>query len=55
MRFAFGICAVWMIAILVSLVTQEYAVLTAISPVMMTITGFLFGGKQNSEEPVEGT
>jgi di/tricarboxylate transporter len=44
--FAFAICLIWLIAILVSLFTHEYAVVTAISPVMLTVSGFLFGSKE---------
>ena len=48
--FAFSIAAIWMLATLVSMITKEYAVLTAISPVMMTVSGFLFGLKGHDGE-----
>lgn len=41
--FAIGVGAVWAIVTLVSLYTKEYTPLTAITPVMLIVAGFLFG------------
>lgn len=41
--FAVGVGSVWAIVTLVSLVTENYTTLTAITPVMLIVAGFLFG------------
>ncbi len=37
--------AVWAIVAVASLLTKEYAALTAVTPVMLVVAGFLFGVK----------
>jgi hypothetical protein len=37
---------VWAITVLVSLLTREYTALTAITPVMLIVCGFLFGVRE---------
>ena len=44
---ALAVCAVWSVAAVTSLVTQEYTPLTVITPVMLIVAGFLFGLKIN--------
>lgn len=41
--FAVGVLVIWGLVVLVSLITDKYAPLTAITPVMLIVTGFLFG------------
>ena len=47
--FAVGVGTVWAVVTLVSLYTQSYAALTAITPVMLIVTGFLFGYRGKRE------
>jgi hypothetical protein len=42
-RFALAVLGIWCLVVLVSLVLKDYTVLTAITPVMLIVTGFLFG------------
>jgi hypothetical protein len=41
--FAIGVGAIWAVVTLISLYTKSYTALTAITPVMLIVTGFLFG------------
>lgn len=41
------IAAVWAIVALASLIIQDYTALAAITPVMLIVTGFLFGVRGN--------
>jgi hypothetical protein len=45
--FALGVGLVWAIVALASLYTEQYTALTAITPVMLIVTGFLFGYRKN--------
>jgi len=45
---AFLLCLIWIVVILVSLIASEYAVLIAISPVMLSVSGFLFSVKEKT-------
>jgi hypothetical protein len=45
--FAIGVGLVWAIVALASLYTEHYTALTAITPVMLIVTGFLFGYRKN--------
>jgi len=44
---ALAVCAVWSIVAVTSLITQEYTPLTVVTPVMLIVSGFLFGLKIN--------
>jgi hypothetical protein len=50
--FALAIGVVWIIVTVVSVITKEYAALTAVTPVMLVVAGFLFGykGSNGSEK-----
>jgi hypothetical protein len=41
--FAIGVGSVWVVVTVISLLTENYTALTAITPVMILVTGFLFG------------
>jgi hypothetical protein len=41
--FAVVVLSVWAVVALVSLYTESYTALTAITPVMLIVAGFLFG------------
>lgn len=40
---AIAVALCWVVAVLASVVTQEYKTLEIVTPVMMIVTGFLFG------------
>ncbi len=46
-RLAFGIAFVWAVAALVSLFTKDTTVVAIVTPVMLVVVTFTFGGKRN--------